>query len=324
MKKPLVCITRKIPEAGMKLLAAKKYTLKVNKKNRPLTRAELLKFVKGADVVLSLLSDDMDGRVMDAAGPQLKLIANYAVGYDNIHLDAAKKRGICVTNTAGASNESVAEFAVAVMFAAAKHLPQAHDFVEFGKYKGWNPTLFIGEELLGRTVGIVGLGRIGAEVARITKNGLRMEVLYHDAVRNEKAEKELGLKFVPLATLLKKSDFISLHVPLLPTTRHMIGAKELKMMKKNAVLINTARGPVVDEKALVQALKKKQIGAAALDVFEFEPKLSAGLAKLPNVVLSPHIASATEETRNRMAILAAQNVIAVLSSKAPVCPVPMP
>ncbi len=324
MKKPLVCITRTIPEVGMKMLQSKNYQLRVNKKGRALTRAELVKFVKGADVIVSLLTDDMDGQVMDAAGPQLKLIANYAVGYDNIHLDAAKKRGICVTNTAGASNESVAEFAVAAMFAAAKHLPQAHDFVEFGKYKGWNPSLFIGEELFGRTVGIVGLGRIGFEVARITKNGLRMEVLYHDAIRNEKAEKELGLKFVPLATLLKKADFISLHVPLLPTTRHMIGVKEFKMMKKNAVLINTARGPVVDEKALVQALKKKQIGAAALDVFEYEPKLVPGLAKLQNVVLSPHIASATEETRNRMAQLAAQNVIAVLSSKAPVCPVPMP
>jgi glyoxylate reductase len=324
MKKPLVCVTRKIPKVGMKILEAKKYQLRVNKKDRPLTRAELATFVKGADVILSLLSDDIDGSVMDSAGPQLKLIANYAVGYDNIHLDAAKKRGICVTNTAGASNESVAEFAVACMFAAAKHLPQAHDFVEFGKYRGWNPALFIGEELLKKTVGIVGLGRIGCEVARISKHGLRMEVLYHDAVRNLAAEKELGLKFVSLETLLKKSDFVSLHVPLLPTTRHMIGKKELSLMKKNAILINTARGPVVDEKALVAALKKKTIAAAALDVYEFEPRLSVGLAKLPNVVLSPHIASATVETRNRMAVLAAENVVAVLSSKAPVCPVPMP
>lgn len=312
-----VFITRRIPEVGIRLLKQKKYNVKVSPLDRVLSQDEVIKMGRGSDALLSLLTDTIDVRVMDGIGKQLKIIANYAVGYNNIDVKAAKERGIIVTNTPGVLTESVAEHTIALIFSLAERIVESDEFVRQGKFRGWEPMLFLGSSIVGKTLGILGLGRIGMEVAKRMHDGFDVEIIYYDVKRDKKTEKQWGLKYVGFPTLLKKSDFLSVHVPLLPQTRHMIGMKELKIMKRTAFLINTSRGPVVDEKALVTALKKDIIRGAALDVFEWEPKLAPGLAKLPDTVLTPHIASATEETRDKMAEMAAQNIIAVLSGKRP-------
>jgi glyoxylate reductase len=309
MAKAKVFVTRKVPQKGLSLL--EKFDLKVSPYDRVLKRKELLREVKGVDALLCLLTDKVDGKVMDAAGPQLKIIANYAVGYNNIDVEAATKRGIMVTNTPGVLTNTVAEHTIGLMCAIAQRIVEADKFTRAGKYKGWEPMLLLGTDLKDKTLGIIGLGRIGTRVAEIAKNGFGMKVIYYDKRRNKK------YRFATIKTILKKADFVSLHVPLLPSTRHLIGKKELKMMKQSAYLINTSRGPVIDEKALVKALKKKQIAGAALDVFEKEPKLSRGLAKLDNVVLTPHIASASKETREKMAVMAAENIIIALRGEKP-------
>lgn len=312
-----IFVTRKIPIAGIKLLKQKRYDVKISPHDRVLKKEEIIKMGRGSDALLCLLTDKIDKEVMDGIGPQLKIIANYAVGFDNIDLKAAKERKIMVTNTPGVLTETVAEHTIALLFAVTRRIVEADKFTRAGRYKGWEPLLFLGSDVAGKTLGIVGLGRIGGEISKRMNQGFGLKIIYHDVFRNKKAEKELRIKYVSLKTLLKTADFISLHVPLLPQTRHLISTKELKMMKKTAYLINTSRGPVIDEKALVLALKNKWIKGAALDVFEFEPRLVQGLAKLDNIILTPHIASATEETRNKMAILAAQNIIASLSEKTP-------
>ena len=314
---PKIFVTRKIPEAGIKLLRKKGYQLKISPHNRVLKKEEIIKAGKGSHALLCLLTDKIDDRIMAGIGSQLKIIANYAVGFDNIDLKAAKKRKIMVTNTPGVLTTAVAEHAVALLFAVARRIVESDKFTREGKYKGWEPMLFLGSDLLGKTLGIVGLGRIGFEIAKRMSQGFDIKIVYYDLFRNKKAEKELRIKYLPLKSLLKNADFISLHVPLLPQTRHLIGEKELKIMKKTAFLINTSRGPIIDEKALVRALSKKIIRGAALDVFEFEPKLAPGLSKLDNVILTPHTASATEETRAKMAEMAAKNIIAGLSGKKP-------
>lgn len=312
-----VFITRFIPEAGIKLLKQKGFQVKISPHDRVLTHAEIIKMGKGCDALLSLLTDTIDGRVMDGIGKQLKIIANYAVGYNNIDVGAARQRNVMVTNTPGVLTEAVAEHTIALIFAIAERIVESDEFVRRGKFRGWEPMLFLGTSIIGKTLGILGLGRIGMEVARRMHDGFEVKIIYYDIKRDRKVEREWGLKYVNFSTLIRKSDFLSVHVPLLPKTRHLIGAKELKMMKKNAYLINTSRGPVVDEKALVKALKNNIIKGAALDVFEWEPKLAPGLAKLDNVVLTSHIASATEETRAKMSEIAAQNIIAALSGKNP-------
>jgi len=312
-----VFITRRIPEIGIKLLKQKGYQVKVNPYDRVLSRAEIVKMGKGVDALLSLLTDTIDGGVMDGIGKQLKIIANYAVGYNNIDVEAAKKRGIMVTNTPGVLTEAVAEHTIALIFALAERIVESDEFIRQGKFRGWEPMLFLGISIVGKTLGILGLGRIGTEVARRMHDGFNVKILYYDVKRDKKMERKWGLKYVSFPALLKKSDFLSIHVPLLPQTHHLIGMKELKMMKKTAFLINTSRGPVVDEKALVRALKKDIIRGAALDVFEWEPKLAPGLSRLPDTVLTPHIASATEETRAKMSEMAAKNIIAALSGKTP-------
>lgn len=312
-----IFITRKIPEAGIKLLKEKKYQVKVSPYDRVLKPQEIIEMGKGCDALLCLLTDRIDGKIMDGLDRQLKIIANYAVGFDNIDLEAAKKGNIMVTNTPGVLTETVAEHAIALLFAICRRIPEADKFTRAGKYKGWEPMLFLGSDIVAKTLGIVGLGRIGSEIAKRMKHGFGLKMVYFDVFRNKELEKEYGLRYASMKTLLKMSDFISIHVPLLPSTRHLIGAKELKMMKKTAYLINTSRGPVVDEKALVYALKNKVIRGAALDVFENEPRLTKGLEKLDNVVLTPHIASATEETRSKMSELAAKNIIAALSGRKP-------
>lgn len=318
---PKVFVTRQIPEAGIKILREKGFEVEVSEVDGVLPREVLLQKVKGADAILSLLTDKMDAELMDAAGPQLKVIANYAVGYDNINLADAASRKIIITNTPDVLTESVAELAIALIFAISRRVVEADQFMRDGKYHGWGPMMFLGNDLVGKTLGLVGLGRIGGAVAKRMAEGFGTKILYYDAKRNEELEKKYNLQFVDLDTLLKESDFISIHVPMMPETRHLINAEKLKMMKKTAYLINTARGPIVDEAALVEALKAGEIKGAALDVYEEEPKMAEGLAQLPNTVLLPHIASATEETRSAMSELAAKNIIAVLEGEPAITPV---
>ncbi|PIZ71976.1 MAG: D-glycerate dehydrogenase, partial [Candidatus Portnoybacteria bacterium CG_4_10_14_0_2_um_filter_44_20] len=282
---------------------------------------QLLGKIKGADAVLALLTDKINAEFFDAAGPQLKIVANYAVGYDNIDLPEAKKRGIIVTNTPDVLTESVAEHAIALMFALAHRIVESDQFMRDGKYAGWAPMLFLGNDMAGKTVGLVGLGRIGSTVAKRLKQGFDMKIMYFDVHRNEDLEKEYGLVYADLETVLRKADFVSIHVPLLPATRHLIGEAQLKMMKKGAYLINTSRGPIVDEKALVEVLKNGVIRGAGLDVYEEEPKMAPGLAELDNVVITPHTASATEETRGAMSELAAKNIIEVLEGREAITPI---
>ncbi|MEK6939768.1 MAG: D-glycerate dehydrogenase [Nanoarchaeota archaeon] len=313
MQKKKVFVTRVIPKKGIQLLR-KHFLVKVYSKDQDIPKKELLKEVKQCDALLSLLTEKVDAEVLNA-NPKLKVVSNYAVGYDNIDVKAATAKGIPVCNTPGVLENAVAEHTFALMLALSKRIVEADRFTRAGKYKRWEPMLLLGTELEGKTIGIIGLGRIGAGVAERARNGMGVKVLYHDIKRNKEFEKKYQAKFVSKSELLKKSDFVSLHVPLLPSTRHLIGAKELAMMKKTAYLINTSRGPVVDEKALVEALQKKHIAGAGLDVYEHEPKLTPGLTKLKNVVLTPHTASATIEARTAMSELAAQNIIDVLQGR---------
>ncbi len=312
-----VFITRKIPDEGLKLLEGK-VDLEVWEEDRVIPREELLKRVKGVDVLLPLLTDKIDAEVMDAAGSQLKAIANYAVGYDNIDVKAATERKIYVANTPGVLTEAVAEHTFALLLSIARRIPESDRFTRAGKYKGWEPMLLLGSAIEDKTLGIVGLGQIGSRVAEMAVKGMKMKIVYHDLKQDLEFEKKLGAVYKKeLDDLLKESDFVSIHVPLLPATKHLINAKNLSLMKETAYLINTSRGPVVDEKALIEVLKKEKIAGAALDVFEEEPKLAPGLTELESVVLTPHTASATIETRGAMSTLAAQAVLEVLAGKAP-------
>ena len=320
-QKQKVFITRLIPEAGINLLKEVGFEVEVSDFDGVLPQPQLLQKVKGVDAILSLLTDKMNAEVMEAAGPQLKIIANYAVGIDNIDLKDAAVHNVIITNTPEVLTESVAEHAIALMFAISRRIVESDQYMRDGKYIGWAPMLFLGNDLLGKTLGLVGLGRIGAAVAKRMHDGFEMNIIYYDVKRNEELEKQYHLTYVDLETLLKKADFVSIHVPLLPGTRHLIGETQLKAMKKTAYLINTSRGPVIDEKALVEALKAGEIKGAALDVYEEEPKMAPGLAELPNTVLTPHTASATEETRAAMSELAAKNIIEVLEGREALTPV---
>ncbi|MCD6506132.1 D-glycerate dehydrogenase [Candidatus Poribacteria bacterium] len=310
-----VYVTRRLPQPAIDMLE-ERFDVEIYPEDRAIPREVLMEKVKGIDALLPLLTDKVDAEVMDAAGGNLKIIANYAVGYDNIDVDAATKRKIAVTNTPGVLTETTADMAWALMFAVARRVAEADKFTRAGKFKGWGPMMFLGGDVYGKTLGVVGVGRIGSAVAKRAR-GFNMRVLYTDVVRNEEIEKEVGAKKVELDELLRESDFVTLHVPLMPSTRHLIGERELKLMKKTAYLINTSRGPVVDERALVETLRKGEIAGAGLDVYENEPELSPGLAELDNVVLTPHIASASVETRTRMATLAAENIIAFFEGKRP-------
>ncbi len=320
-KKSLVVVTRKIPEAGLALLRSH-FELKVSPVDRVLKKSQLLKFVKGADAILSLLTDKIDEAVFRAAGKNLKIVANYAVGFDNIDLAAAKKHRVAVTNTPGVLTEAVAEHTFALLMSVARRIVESDKFMRRGKYKGWAPELLLGRELEGKTLGILGLGRIGSRVARIAAMGYKMKVIYYDrGKKDRRLDQMIGSQAASIRKILTSSDIISLHVPLSRETHHMISKTELLSMKRTAILINTARGPIVDEKALVWALKNGTIWGAGLDVFEFEPEVTGELKKLENVVLTPHTASATLEARSAMAELAASNIVAVLQGKTPLTPV---
>ncbi len=293
------------------MLINKGYSVDINPKDEVLSQKQIIKYLKkkNYDAVLSLLTDKIDSKVYDSA-PSVKLYANYATGFDNLDLNEAKKRGIIITNAPGdLTSEAVAEHTIALMFALAARIVEADEFVRQKKYKGWEPMNFIGEDILGKTLGLIGAGRIGERVAFYSK-GLGLKIVYYDVNRNEKIEKEYGAIYCnTVDEILKQSDVISLHVPLLDSTRHLINEERLKMMKPTSFLINTSRGPIVDEIALEKALRIKVISGAGLDVFEFEPKITKGLLKLQNIILTPHIASASVEARNQMAEVAAQNVI---------------
>ncbi|MCF7835538.1 MAG: D-glycerate dehydrogenase [Candidatus Marinimicrobia bacterium] len=314
-----IYVTRAIPEVGVKKLKEKGYEVDVNPDDNVLSKEELIDALgnKPYDAVLCLLTDQIDKDVFEAT-PQAKIFANYAVGYNNIKVEEAKEKNIMISNTPGVLTETVAEYTFALMLSIAHRIAEADKFTREGKYKGWAPKLLLGTNIAGKTLGVIGLGRIGSQVVSHAKKGFEMNVLYYDVKRNEEFEKETGATFKEnMDDVLKESDIISIHVPLLDSTKHLINADKLKLMKSSAYLINTSRGPVVDEKALVSALKEGVIKGAALDVFENEPALVDGLAELDNVILTPHIASGTEETRDKMSEMAADNIIAALEDETP-------
>lgn len=314
-----IYITRKIPEVGIKMLLDKGYELDINPKDCPLKEKELVRVLrkKPYDAVLCLLTDQIGSNVFDSV-PTAKIFANYAVGFNNINTEEAKKRGVTITNTPGALTDTVAEHTVALILSLTCRIVEGDSFTRKGKYKGWAPMHLLGMDLKGKTIGILGAGRIGARVAHIVKNGFGMDVVYYDVAKNEEFEKGYEAKyFNTVDEVLKVADVVSVHVPLLDSTRHLINKERLAVMKKTAYLVNTSRGPVIDERALVEALKNGVIKGAALDVFENEPKLAKGLTKLDNVVITPHIASATEKARGEMAILAATNIISFFEGNAP-------
>lgn len=318
MEKHKVYVTRKLPRAVIQSLESVGEVTVYDVNDEPVPRAVLLESVKGTHGILSMLTDTMDAEVMDAAGPCLKVIANMAVGYDNIDVAAAKERGIVITNTPDVLTESTADLTFSLLLAAARRIPEAERVVREGHWNTWSPFMLAGQDVFGKTLGILGLGRIGEAVAR-RASGFQMRVLYHNRTRRSELEAQNGYKYVSLHQLLAESDFLVVLTPLTEQTRHLIGAAELAQMKPTSILVNVARGPVVDEQALYQALRTEQIWAAGLDVFAEEPLPSSHpLTTLRNVVLLPHIGSSTVQTRFAMAQLAVDNIVAVLSGKSPI------
>ncbi len=314
MKRFNVYVTRQIPEEGIKLL--KEFCdVEVNPNDRALTREELLKNIKGRDGVISLLNDRIDGEAMDVA-KGIKGFANYAVGFDNMDVPAATARRIPLSNTPGVLTIATAEMAWTLLMAVARRLVESEKVMRSGMWPGWGPMQFIGGDITGKTLGIVGAGRIGTAMALMSK-GFAMRVLYCDESANLILDKELGAKKVSFEEVLRESDFVSIHVPLMPSTRHLFNAKVFRIMKPTAYLINTSRGPVVNEAELVEALKQNVIAGAGLDVFEFEPKMVPGLAELTNVTITPHTASATVSSRTGMSVKAATNLLAMLKNERP-------
>lgn len=311
--KPKIFLTRELPPKAMERL--KQYTdLEMNTEDRVLSKEEIIKGVKGKDALLCLLTDAIDGDIMDA-NPELKIIANYAVGFNNIDVEAATQRHIPVSNTPGVLTETSADLAFSLMTALARRLPEADSFVRTGEWKGWGPLQYVGTDIYGATLGIVGLGRIGKAVAKRAK-GFDMKLIYWNRTRLEESEeKALGLEYFPFEQVLAQADFISLNIAYNESTHHLIGEKQLGLMKKEAYLINTARGPVVDEGALVEALREEKIQGAGLDVYEHEPAVHPELLNMKNTVLLPHIASASIATRTKMGMIAIDNLLAACNGE---------
>jgi lactate dehydrogenase-like 2-hydroxyacid dehydrogenase len=308
--RPKVFVARIIPEEGLEAVRAW-CDVDLWEDELPPPRDELLRRVAGCDGVLTLLTDRVDDQFLDAAGPQLKVVSNYAVGFDNIDVAACARRGIPVGNTPGVLTDTTADLAWALLMAAARRLPEGDRYVRDGRWKTWGPLLLLGPDVHGATIGIVGFGRIGQAVARRAQ-GFGMEVLYHDVQPlPDDVTAPLGATYLPLEALLARSDFVTLHVNLSPVTRHLINAETLAWMKPTAVLVNTSRGPVVDQAALADALRDGTIWAAALDVTDPEPiPMNDPLVGLDNCLIVPHIASASRATRGRMAAMAAANLVA--------------
>ena len=309
-RKPRVYVTRRIPDEGLRLLAGQ-CDVSVWEGNDPPPHATLEHELRNADGAITLLTDHIDAAMLDAA-PRLRVISNFAVGYDNIDIEAASARGIVVGNTPETLTETTADFAFALLMAAARRVPEGARFARAGLWTTWGPMLLLGVDVHHATLGLIGLGRIGAEVARRAR-GFEMRVLYHNRTRQEALERELGLEYAALDDLLAQSDFVSLHTPLTDETTHLLDAPRLARMKRGAILINTARGPIVDTDALVEALRSGHLGGAALDVTDPEPlPADHPLYSLPNALITPHMASASHATRSAMSIQAARNLLAGL------------
>ena len=318
--RPRIVVTRPISDEALKLLRPRAEVV-IGPDDPPIpTPLEVVGMIKDADIVYTLPANPVNADAIRGA-PKLRFIATMGTGYDNIDIAAAKERNIPVTYAPGILDETTADGAFALLLAAARRLSEAERYLRAGKYRGWTPFLFTGRDVHDATLGIVGMGRIGRALSRRAK-GFQMKILYTDARRNEDAERELDATYVTLDELLARSDFVSLHTPLLPETRHLMNAERLGKMKRTAILINSSRGPVVDERALAEALRDGVIAGAGLDVFVREPDVDPLLMTLENVVLLPHIASASEETRTKMAVRAAQNILAFLDNKPLLDPVP--
>jgi len=315
-----VFISSTLPREAVGLIP-RDFTLDYNDSEAPLSKAELVSRLKGKDGLICHIISTIDEEVL-ASAPTLKVVANVAVGYNNIDVAAARRRGVIVTNTPDVLTETTADFAWTLLMATARRVVEADHYARSGRWTAWKWDLLWGADVHGTTLGIVGFGRIGRAVARRAL-GFNMRVLYHDAVRADAAmERELSATATDLETLLREADFVTLHTNLTPETRHLIGERTLRLMRKSAIVVNAARGPIVDEAALARALREGWIAGAGLDVFEEEPRIHPDLLPLQNVVLAPHIASASRDTRVAMATLAVRNCVAVLEGKAPITPVP--
>lgn len=313
MQKPKLFITRYIPEEAIKRLE-EVFEVEIFPENRAITHEELKEKVKDIDALICLLTDNIDHEIIEAAS-NLKCISVYAVGYNNIDVETATKHGIVICNTPGVLTETTADLAWALIMSCARRIVEADCFVREGKFQGWEPMLMLGNDIFGKTLGIIGMGRIGRAVANRAL-GFDMKVIYYDPQVDPESLPSDYVS-VDLTTLCQNSDFISIHTPLTPETRHLIGEKEFNLMKPTAILINTARGPIIDEQTLISALKEHKIAGAGLDVYENEPVIPEELIKLSNVIFLPHIGSASYETRTKMALLAAENAIAVIEGKNP-------
>lgn len=314
-----IFITREIPEAGLTLLKKSGFEVIVYNKDNPIPRKEFLNQLKDCDGLISLLTEKIDKEAIDKM-KKCKVIANYAVGFNNIDIDYAKSKGIIVTNTPDVLTDSTSDLAMTLVLACARRILEAEKLVRDKKFKGWKPKLFLGMELRDKYFGILGAGRIGSAVAK-RAHAFGCKILYFSDIQNSEIEKKLGAKRESLNSLLKKSDIISVHLPLNKKTYNLLNETNLHLLKKSAILINTARGEIVDEKFLIVMLKENKIFAAGLDVYENEPKLNKEFYSLKNIILLPHIGSGTTEARDKMSLLAAKNVIAVLSGKKALTPV---
>ena len=320
MSRPRVYVTRRLPQPALDIIRPIADFTLWDREDVPPAREVLLREVTQVDGLLSLLTDRIDGEVMDAA-PRLRVVSNFAVGFDNIDIPAATQRRIVVTNTPEVLTETVADFAFCLMLAAARRLVEGDRYARDGKWKTWEPLLLAGQDMYRATLGLIGLGRIGSAVARRAK-GFEMRVMYYDPFRREDLEQSLQIEYRPFTDVLRQADFISVHVPLSEQTRHLIRRDQFSMMKPTAVFVNTSRGPVVDQQALAEALAARRIFAAGIDVFEREPvPTDDPLLAQGNAIVAPHIASASIPTRIRMATLAAENLVAVLQGKRPPNPV---
>jgi lactate dehydrogenase-like 2-hydroxyacid dehydrogenase len=304
-----------LPQAVIEALA-EHCEVEINPENRVLRHEELLEKVRGRDAVLTQANDLVDECVLAAAGPKCRIFANYAVGYNNFDLEAATRHQVMLSNTPEVVTESTAEIAWALLFAVARRVVEADRYVRAGKFTGLNPSLLVGVELNGKMLGVIGAGRIGCSMAKKAQ-AFSMKIMYHDVQPNPLFESQSGGVYVSLDQLLAEADFVSVHVPLLPATRHLLSAREFCLMKRTAILINTSRGLVVNETDLVAALTAGEIWGAGLDVFENEPELAPGLVELGNVVVLPHIGTATVETRIRMGLVAVRNILAALRGEVP-------
>lgn len=313
MGKPRVYVTRRIPEEGLRQITDF-CEARVWQEELPPPREVIVQEAREADGLVSLLTDPVDGALLDAC-PRLRVVSNYAVGFDNIDVPAATERGVLVGNTPGVLTETTADFAFTLLLASARRLVEGVEYVRAGRWQTWGPLLLLGQDIHGATLGLIGLGRIGAEMAKRAR-GFDMRVVYYDVYRREDLEPQLGIEYAPLEDVLAAADFVSVHTPLTAETHHLINRERLRQMKRTAILINTARGPIVETSALVEALQAGEIGGAALDVTEPEPlPVDSPLVTMPNCIIVPHIASASETTRGKMASIAARNLIAGLQGQ---------